>query len=131
MPGDDPHIAGYLALLAGIPHTVYREKIPTGAVRPYVRAYFFVEYPESESMTHTSDRAIAWAYLHCVANNDTASSIAAKAVRDVLMDAKPTVAGRACFPIRLDHSQPPQPDESTGQLVMDQVDVYRLETVPG
>lgn len=131
MSGEDPHITGYLALLAGIPQTVYREKIPAGAERPYVRVYFHIEYPESESMLHTSDRAVAWVYLHCVGANDTAASTTAKAIRDVLLDVKPTVSGRTCFPIRLDHSQPPQSDESTGHLVMDQVDVYRLETVPG
>lgn len=131
MSGDDPHITGYLTLLVAAPQTVYREKIPAGATRPYFRAYFHIEYPETESLTFTSDRAVAWLYLHCVGDNDAAVSITAKAARDVLLDITPTVAGRTCFPIRLDHSLPPQPDESTGVLVMDQVDVYRLESVPG
>lgn len=131
MSGDDPHIAAYMALLAAIPETVYRNKVPPGVSRPYVRVYFHVEYPETESILHTSDRAVAWAYLHCVGDNDTSASITAKAARDVLLDVTPSVASRTSFPIRLDHSLPPQPDESTGVLVMDQVDVYRLETVPG
>jgi hypothetical protein len=129
--GDDPHVAGYLALLDAAPQTVYREKIPAGATRPYFRAYFHIEYPETESLEHRSDRAVAWLYLHCVGDNDTAASATAKAGRDVLLDVVPTVTGRTCFPIRLDHSLPPQPDETTGALVMDQVDVYRLESVPG
>lgn len=131
MSGDDPHIDAYMALLTTIPQTVYRNKIPAGVSRPYVRVYFHVEYPQAESLTFTSDRAIAWAYLHCVGDTDASASIVAKAARDVLLDVTPTVAGRASFPIRLDHSLPPQPDESIGQLVMDQVDIYRLETVPG
>lgn len=131
MSGDDPHIAALLTLLDAAPMTVYREKIPAGVERPYFRVYFHLEYAESESMLHTSDRAVAWMYVHCVGDNDASASITAKAGRDALLDVIPTVTGRTCFPIRLDHSQPPQPDESLGTLVMDQIDVYRLESLPG
>jgi hypothetical protein len=52
-------------------------------------------------------------------------------VRTPLLDVVPTVAGRRCWPIRREVGQPMKRDESTGALLQNKVDVYRLESVPG
>jgi hypothetical protein len=40
------------------------------------------------------------------------------------------VAGRKCHPIRQVDDAPAVKDESTGTLIMDLADVYRLRSVP-
>jgi hypothetical protein len=51
--------------------------------------------------------------------------------RAALLGVTPTIAGRGCYPIVHDDSQPPQRDESTGVLVFDQIDTYTLRSLPG
>jgi hypothetical protein len=46
-------------------------------------------------------------------------------------DVTPSVAGRACFPIRWVEGTQVQRDEATLSAVFDNVDVYSLVTVPG
>lgn len=127
---DDPHFAPILALLDPLDPPVIREKIQATQDPPYIRPYLSVEYSGPESLAHRSDRAVVWIWLHCVGYNDQAASEVAAAARAVLLDVTPTVAGRSCFPIRFDNGRPPQVDESTGRLVVDQLDIYRLESVP-
>jgi hypothetical protein len=51
-------------------------------------------------------------------------------VRAALLNVKPVVANRVCHPIRQVDDVPPVKDESTGILIMDLADVYRLRSVP-
>jgi hypothetical protein len=83
------------------------------------------------ALTHKSDRALLRILCHCVGETATAADVVAGAVRTVLLDAIPVVAGRACFPIRSESGTDARPDESTGILVMDTIEIYRLESVPG
>ncbi|WP_168222354.1 hypothetical protein [Micromonospora sp. HM134] len=46
------------------------------------------------------------------------------------MDQVPTVVYRVSWSVRREEGQSPQRDESTGTLVLDRIDVYRLESVP-
>ena len=111
--------------------------VPNGTIAPYVLVYFTVVTPSGETpadstpITMDSDRVVARAYCHCVGATATAARVIACRVRTRLLNVTPTITGRECWPIRQDDSQPPQRDETTGTLVMDQVDVYRLESVPG
>jgi hypothetical protein len=66
-----------------------------------------------------------------VAASGKAARIGAGRAQALLLDVRPTVAGRTCYPIRWEESVPPQRDESTGALVMDAVDTYVLASVPG
>jgi hypothetical protein len=132
----DEHAAAILALLDAdntAPALVVLDgKVPTGTVAPYVLVYFAAYDSEtSRPLTLASQRAVVRAYCHSVGGNAKAARIVADRVRVALLDVVPTVAGRKCFPIRREDSQPPQRDESTGTTVMDQIDTYRLETVPG
>jgi hypothetical protein len=116
---------------------VYDSFVPTGAALPYVVVYFSFESPPAETDSQSSDlvgsssRVDCWAYCHCVGANGLAARAVAARTRVALLDVTPTVTGRTCFPIRHIENQPAVRDETTGALVMDQVDVYRLSSVPG
>ncbi|GAB2951911.1 hypothetical protein GCM10027280_45370 [Micromonospora polyrhachis] len=134
------HAQALLDLLAAAPGTVplvvLDGAVPAGRTPPYVLAYLTVRTPSGEmpadstSLDMDSDRIVLTAYLHCVGGNAAAARAVAGRVRGQLLNVVPVIAGRECWPIRQDDGQPPQRDETTGVLVMDQVDVYRLETLP-
>lgn len=131
------HANAVLALLAAAAGTpalkVYDGAVPAGTVPPYVLVYFADYDPEgadSRPLTGASQRFVLRAYCHCVGGNQTAARAVAQRVRAALLDVIPSVSGRRCLPIRREDGQPTQRDESTGTLVQDKVDVYRLESVP-
>lgn len=103
---------------------------------PYVLVYFTVSTPSGEmpadstSLDMDSDRVVLRAYCHNVGGSAQAARIVAGRTRGALLNMTPAISGRTCWPIRHDEGQPAQRDESTGVLVLDQVDVYRLESVP-
>lgn len=103
---------------------------------PYVLVYFTVSTPSGEmaadstSLDMDSDRIVLRAYCHSVGGNAQAARIVAGRTRAALLNVTPTIAGRTCWPIRHDEGRPAERDESAGTLVLDQVDVYRLESVP-
>ena len=121
---------------------VYDGKVPTNPSTgksvppPYVVVYLTVQTPSAEmppdstSLDMDSDRVVLRAYLHSVGANAQAARMVADRCRTQLLGVTPTIAGRECWPIRQDEGLPATRDESTGTLVMDQVDVYRLESVP-
>lgn len=104
--------------------------VPAGATPPYVAVHITADRPLGETLDMRSSRMVVRAYCHCVGDNLTAARAVADRVATRLLDVKPAIAGRSCFPIRHDASQPVRPDESTGRLVVDLVDVYRLESLP-
>lgn len=133
------HAATVRALLAAAPPestplVVYSGQIPQGAAPPYVRVYIHAESPresESQSLTgSTAERLMVWIILHCVGANDDAARAVAYRARGALLDVTPTIAGRSCWPIRQESSIPPDPNETTGVMVVDQVDTYRFDSVP-
>jgi len=125
------------------PLVVHDGKVPTDPATgkskppPYVLVYFMVQTPsgdmpaDSTSLDMDSDRVVLRAYLHSVGANAQAARMVADRCRTQLLRVTPTIAGRECWPIRQDEGLPADRDESTGKLVMDQVDVYRLESIPG
>lgn len=133
------HAAAVLALLSGAGLTVYDGAVPQDPVTrkspppPYVVVYVAGTDPEqstSTPLTGESRRHVLHTYCHSVGANQQAARIIAGKVRAALLDATPIIAGRRCFPIRHEDGQPAQRDESTGAVVIDLVDVYRLESVP-
>lgn len=107
--------------------------VPAATVPPYVLVYTHVEYlPEGagNAIDGTSKTAVARFYCHCVGGNAIAARAVAQRVRAALLDIRPTIAGRVCGLIREEQALPPDRDESTGDLVMDAVRVYRLRTDP-
>jgi hypothetical protein len=132
--------SAFLTLLdsdnASPPLAVYDGFVPTGVRPPYVVAYFSAEHPDASIDSQSSDlangsyREDTYAYCHCVGSNAIAARAVASRVQAALLDVLPVISGRSCWPIRHTENQPATRDESTGVLVMDQVDVYRLSSVP-
>ncbi|MFG1847778.1 hypothetical protein [Micromonospora carbonacea] len=132
---DDPHAVAFLSLLRDAGLSVFPDangKGPTATTPlPYVVAWVAVRYDLGPTIDGRSSRGVATATVHSVGANDTAARITAGRVRGALLDVVPTMTGRRPWPIRHDEGLPPRLDESTGRSVVDQVDVYRLESLPG
>ncbi|PWR08575.1 hypothetical protein DKT68_15270 [Micromonospora acroterricola] len=133
---DDPHAVAFLSLLRAVPGLrVFPDEqgnTPTATTAlPYVVTWVSVRYDLGPTIDLRSTRGVATATVHSVGLNDTSARITAGKVRDAYLDVVPAIAGRKAFPIRHDDSPPARPDESTGRRVYDQIDVYRLESLPG
>lgn len=143
----DLHTEAVLALLAGAPPAspfepliIYDGEVPDppdGPADLYCLVYFSFRAGEPTGSDGRSDRNVLTIITHSVSGNartpGTARSarIVSQRVRGTLLDAKPTIAGFSPWPIRQDDSPPVRRDETAGPKVFDQVDVWRLETVPG
>lgn len=133
---DDPHAVAFLSLLRGVsglrvfPDPEGNTPTATTAL-PYVVAWISVRYDLGATIDLRSTRGVATATVHSVGLNDTSARITAGKVRTALLDVVPTMPNRQSYPIRHDDSPPARPDESTGRRVYDQIDVYRLESLPG
>ncbi len=113
---------------------VFKGPAPQNTLPPYVCVYFADYDPQdadSTPLNGTSSRFVIRAYAHCVGGNETAAFAVAQRVRDAWLHARPAIGGRACMRIRREDGQPVQRDETTGLLVQDKLDVYRLESEPG
>lgn len=128
-----------LALLAAIAnHTVYDGKVPPNTPAPYSVVYFTIMTPNGEQapdavdLIGNSDVIELSIYTHNVGGNAQAARNVSWKVRAALLNVRPVVVGRVCVPIRQVDGPPPTPvkDESTGTLIMDLADVYRLRSVP-
>lgn len=133
---DDPHAAAFLSLLRDVDGLrVFPDEqgnTPTATTPlPYVVAWVSVRHDLGPTIDGRSSRGVATATIHSVGANDTAARITAGRVRGALLDVTPTMTGRRAYPIRHDDGPPARVDESTGRRVVDQVDVYRLESLPG
>jgi hypothetical protein len=133
----DEHAAVVLALLdadnAAPPLNVHDGKVPDGtdpSVSPYVLVYFDSNDPDSDFNAVPYTFTLT-ATCHCVGGSAKAARMVADRVRVALVGMTPTVAGRSCYPITREPGLPPQRDESTGVLVMDQIDLYTLSSIPG
>ncbi len=105
--------------------------VPINPPAPYIRAYTTIERPIEAAGNSMSGLSTTWTvrwYLHCVGANEYAAAATRMRARAMLLDFRPTIAGRTCGAIRLEASNPPQRDDSTGTPLMDAVDVYRLTT---
>jgi hypothetical protein len=117
-------------------HTTYDGKVDTAAVLPYTVVYFTITTPGGEvapdavDLTTMSDVIVLNIYTHNVGGNAAAARAVSWKVRAALLNVKPVVAGRKCHPIRHWDDAPPVRDESTGSMIMDLADVYRLRSVP-
>lgn len=106
-------------------------RVPAGVKPPYVVVDIAVETLDGSTLVGDSDIAVARAYCHEVGGNDVACRAVADLVYGALLNVRPTIAGRSVGLIRHDGNRPPDPNESTGSLVVEQTDIYRLATYPG
>lgn len=129
------HATAILDLLEADPNlVVYDGKVPdkpNPVAAQYVLVYLTTTTAKVSSQKGMQDWSTTRAYCHCVGADATAARAISGRVANLLLNVTPTITGRVCWPIRDDDSgSPPDRDETTGVLVMDQVDVYRLESVP-
>jgi hypothetical protein len=95
----------------------------------YVLVYTTVDRPSDDLGNALDGRTRVWTgrwICHCVGGNAAAARAVAQRVRTALLDVRPVVTGLATGPIRWEQSNPPLRDESTGLVVMDAVEIYRL-----
>lgn len=95
----------------------------------YVLVYSYLTRPSDNPDNSLNGLTKVWNQrwiLHCVGGTAMAARAMAERARTALLDVRPVVAGLACGLIRLEETQPPQRDETTGVLVMDAVQTYSL-----
>lgn len=128
---DEAHAQVGLQLLrADTGLTVHDGSVPDNAQMPYVVIYTHIERmsgPANALDGASKTVTVRW-YCHCVAENGIAARAVAMRVRAALLDQRPVIPGRSSDLIRQEQTLPPARDETTGRLVMDAVQVYRLTT---
>lgn len=126
------HAAAVLDLLrADLNLTVFDGAPPDKTDPPYVVVWVSVDGEDAHTLADVQDVARVRVTTHSVGGSGEAARIVSDRVRDALLGKRITVDGRAAWKIRRDYANPPQPDESTGRLVVDAVDVWTLATVAG
>lgn len=138
---DKAHADAVLALLsAGVDShiSVFDGKVPdptpTVATNPWVLVYFSAGWPVDGAANTLDGNAATYVqriWTHSTAATAAAARAVAGQVRAALLNVRPVVTGRTTWPIRWDDGNPPNRDETLGFLVMDQVDVWKLQTAPG
>lgn len=130
---DELHAQVAIVALAANPNLtatrVFDGRVPDGTdpALGYVMVYTQVAWPrDGIGTTLTAQQVtITTTYTcHCVGLNAKAARAVGMEVRSTLLNLRPNITGRNCSPIKQDDSQPPDRDESTGHLVMDQVQVF-------
>ena len=125
------HAAAVLQLLGADDNlTVYDGKVPDGATPPYVVVWISTDGDASVALADDQSRPNIRLTVPTFATTGTGARIVSDRVHAALAGKRPAIAGRAVWKVRHDYGIPPQPDESTGRLVVDVVDVYTFSSVP-
>lgn len=97
---------------------------------PYVLVYATVSRPRDDGDRSFNGKSNVWIarwICHCVGANAEAARAVAQRVRTQLLDQRPVVTGLSCDLITWEDSLPPAKNETTGQAVLDAVEIYRLK----
>jgi len=123
--------AGLALLVADTSLVVCDGVVPAGTQPPYALVYTTVNRPSEDPDNAADGLSRVWSaawIVHSVGGNAAAARAVAQRVRTALLDIRPVISGMSCNRIRMDpDSPPPQRDESTGVVVMDLVQTYRLK----
>lgn len=123
--------AGLALLQADTSLVVCDGVVPAGTSPPYALVYTTVNRPSEDPDNSADGLSRVWSaawIVHSVGGNAAAARAVAQRVRTALLDVRPVVTGLSCNKIRMDpDSPPPQRDETTGVVVMDLVQTYRLK----
>lgn len=127
---DDPHAVAILDLLYA--DTVLR--VHDGAIgeqepdKPYVVVHFSVQLSRGDDLTHGSRERKTRATIHSVGETAASARITSQRVENALLDKRPVIAGRICWPIEGEYTQPPIRDEYTGVAVYDAISTWVLKS---
>ena len=69
-------------------------------------------------------------YVRCVGSDRREAQWAQEKTRALLLDVRPQVTGRSCWPLKLVDGDPLRPDRDVTPPVLVVVDVYRLASTP-
>lgn len=137
-PSLQDHATAVIDLLRAQPDlTVYPRAeggtttVPNGAAPPYVVVDFYTSRDLDGRMSMASTHMLLRIYAQCIGANRIAANAVSDLVAAALLDVRPTIAGRRCYPIRQDVGSPARPDDSLGETVVTLTEVYRLESDPG
>jgi hypothetical protein len=132
---DEAHAQVALSILtADANQPVYAGVAPDNVTPPYVLVYTVVEWPDNtdgKSFDGTTSTCVTRWYTHSVGGTDQSTRAIANRVRQLLVNAHPTIAGRSCGFIQQEAALPMVRDETAGSLVQDLAAVYVLTTYPG
>lgn len=125
------HALGVKAMLEAEPLlTVFAKKVTNLTTPPYVRLYVSLDRETAEALCGTSDTSYFRVTTHSVGQDDEGAWMVADLVRARLLDLAPTVAGWSSSRINHEAGVEPRPDESTGALVLDAIDVWTFSSTP-
>jgi len=126
---DDPHAVAFLALLDADPVlTVYDGQVDDNAAKPYVVVYFYGTPQRGDDLTAESRETKTRATVHCVGETAASARIIAQRVQAAVLDKTPVIAGRICWAIEAEYTQPPIRDEYTGVPAHDAISVYVMKS---
>lgn len=126
------HFQSVQGLLVPLPQTLYAGgQVPDEPEFPYAVVRMTTGDEDATKLCGISDEAVFRVYITSVGLTDIAAVVVADAVRALLLDVKPLVAGRSCTPLRKESSLPVGPDRDvivpgTDLNPMYAVDTYRF-----
>lgn len=129
------HATAVLGLLTGAGLTAHDGAVPPNPAYPYSVVWVNTGARDETSLTLASVHQVYDVQVTSVGATAAAARIQAQRVCAALLDVAPTVAGRSCWPIRLEAAQTPREDRdvtipATGTHPHYAADVYRLASIP-
>jgi hypothetical protein len=124
------HVAAVVALVDADPNvTVYDGQVPNEPTLPYVVIRTDTGRRERSALPATSDRLTLRIWATSVGLNRTSAQVVSERVTAALLDVRPTVSSRSCFPITSVNSQPARVDDVNTSLVY-ALDEFELVSIP-
>lgn len=123
-----PHIAAVTALLESL--SVYVSEAPGSASPPWVVIQPSPGVPMTETLGDPSADLEMPFMTKCVGATADQAMWLSDRVASLLDRAVPVIAGRACWPIWCDTSQPVQKDDTTSDTYFYAVARWRLHSTP-
>jgi len=132
------HADAVMALLYATPDlTVYPAEdggpttVPANAPPNYLSVHMVADKSLGGRLAHRSTRMRMRIYCHCVGQDDLAARAVSDLASGALLDVKPVIDGRVCYPIRSEVGSDPRDNEATGATTVTITDTYRLESDAG
>lgn len=124
------HTDAVLALVDAVPYVnVYDGQVPDSPTFPYVVIRTDSGRRERSALPASSDRLTVRIWATSVGHTRAEAQMASERVTTALLDVRPTVASRSCFPITSVNSQPARVDDVVQSLVY-VLDEFELVSIP-
>lgn len=130
------HAAAVVALLDAVPDlTIYDGRVPAEPSFPYAVLYADDGLRGPVSLTLASDQVTMTVQVTSVGATADAARVVADKVSGALLDVRPSITSRVCWPIRHEGTRPAIEDRDvtipgTSLHPVYTVDVYRLASLP-